>query len=426
MQKFVLLNFFSKYKPLLIAVFLTACVFIFSTCINHQQQTGTSVIVTHDSVTIADFAGSTVCSKCHQQVYNDYLQTAHYLTSQPALEKYISGNFKNGSNTVEYDIGKIVKLEKRNDSFYQVYYHNKKEVVSRRFDIVIGSGVHGQTYLSWIGNHIIELPVSYFTQIHQWANSPGYPLSPIIFNRPVTARCLECHSTFAQTINYNPDIPPMFDAAKMVLTVGCEKCHGPAAKHVAFQESHPNDTVGKFIVNPNSLSRQLQLDVCALCHNGKLQEKKTPFQFVAGDSLSHYYDADDAARKAGLMDVHGNQLGVLSASKCFRLSKTMTCITCHDPHKNERSNTVLYSQRCQSCHTTQHKTIEGLTDAVIKNNCIDCHMPMQESTSISFLLKKEKPPVNAMMRTHYITIYKNETKKFIEQNSSSQKNQNSK
>jgi hypothetical protein len=416
------MKFLSIYKPLLIAVILTACVFIFSTCINNRQPSSGAATVARDSVTFTAFAGSAACAKCHQQVFNDYMQTAHFLTSQPAIEKFISGSFKKGLNTVDYGAGKIVQLEKRNDSFYQVYYHSNKEVVSRRFDIVIGSGVHGQTYLSWIGNHLIELPVSYFTPIQKWANSPGYPLSPIIFNRPVTARCLECHSTFAQTINYNPEVPPMFDASKMILTVGCEKCHGPAARHVAYQEAHPADTIGKFIVDPGRLSRQLQLDVCALCHNGKLQEKQAPFQFAAGDSLYQFYDAGDAARKAGLMDVHGNQLGVLSASKCFRLSKTMTCTTCHNPHASERGNTVLFSQRCQSCHTTQHKTIEGVTDMAIKNNCIDCHMPLQESTSISFLLKKDKPPVNAMMRTHYITIYKNETKKFVEQNSLSKKN----
>ncbi len=150
---------------------------------------------------------------------------------------------------LKYDAGKIVKLEKRKDSFYQVYYHNNKEVVSRRFDIVIGSGKNGQTFLSWIGNHIIELPVSYFTQVHQWANSPGYPLSPIIFNRPVTARCMECHSTYSEVINYNPDVPPAFDSAKMILTVGCERCHGPAAKHVAYQTEHPKDSVSMFIIN---------------------------------------------------------------------------------------------------------------------------------------------------------------------------------
>ena len=121
------------------------------------------------------------------------------------------------------------------------------------------------------------------------------------------------------------------------------------------------------------------------------------------------------------MDVHGNQYGVLSASKCFQLSKTMTCITCHDPHKNETGNTALFSQRCMSCHTNQHKTIEGLSDDVLKNNCIDCHMPLQESTSISFLLQNKTQPVNAVMRTHYITVYNDETKKFIERNTASKK-----
>jgi len=207
----------------------------------------------------------------------------------------------------------------------------------------------------------------------------------------------------------------------MMLTVGCEKCHGPAAKHVAYEQANPNDTIGMFITNPNHLAKQLQLDVCALCHNGKLQEKQPPFQFVAGESLNDFYDATDVARNAGLMDVHGNQLGVLSASKCFRISKTMTCTTCHDPHKNETGNTLLFSQRCISCHSNQHKKIANLSNDVVKNNCIDCHMPLQESTSISFLLKKNMQPVNAVMRTHYISIYNDETKKFIARNASSQK-----
>ena len=232
---------------------------------------------------------------------------------------------------------------------------------------------------------------------------------------------MECHSTYAETINYNPDIPPAFDSTKMILTVGCEKCHGPAAKHVAFETQHPGDSIGMFIVNPATLSRQLSLDVCALCHSGRLQQTTLPFQFIPGDSLSHFFEISDAAKKAGIMDVHGNQLGVLSASKCFQLSKTMTCITCHDPHKNERGNTIIFSQRCMSCHIEKHKVIEGVSNTLLINNCIDCHMPLQESTSISFLLQNKKQPVNAMMRTHYITVYNDETKKFIEQNASSQK-----
>jgi hypothetical protein len=416
-----------KYKQILIIFFLISIIFLFVKCINKQNNNEQNLpeqkyqSKPSDPISYEQFAGSATCLKCHQSIAADYFNTAHYLTSQPASQQSIKGSFKKGQNNFTYDVGKIVSLEKQKDSFYQVYYYKGKEVVKRRFDIVIGSGNRGQTYLSWIGNHIIELPVSYFTQVHQWANSPGYPLSPIIFNRPVTARCLECHSTYATTMNYNPEIPPMFDSSQMILTIGCERCHGPGAKHVAFETEHPNDSVGMFITNPDKLLRQLSLDVCALCHSGKLQEKKSPFQFIAGDSLNNFYDESDAAKKAGIMDVHGNQLGVLSASKCFRFSRTMTCITCHDPHKKETGNTLLFSQRCMSCHTNQHKQIKGLSNDVLMNNCIDCHMPLQESTSISFLLQNKEQPVNAVMRTHYITIYNDETKKFIEHNSSLKK-----
>ncbi len=406
---------FTTYFVIIISII------VFTRCINNQniKQKKTyevNTIVT-DTVNFNQFAGSAVCSKCHKDITNDYFHTAHFHTSQLSSLKSINGSFQGGKNNFIYDVGKVVSMKKERNSFYQVYYYKDKEVVRRRFDISVGSGIRGQTYLSWLDNHLIELPVSYFTQVHQWANSPGYPLSPIIFNRPVTARCLECHSTYAQTINYNPDIPPAFDGTQMILSVSCEKCHGPAAKHVAYETNHPKDSIGIFIVKNQNLPRQLSLDVCALCHSGRLQETKPPFQFTAGDNLSDFFEISDAAKKAGIMDVHGNQLGVLSASKCFQLSKTMTCITCHDPHKNEKGKTSVFSQRCISCHSDKHKNIAGVSNDLLRSNCIDCHMPLQESTSISFLLKKNAPPVSAVMRTHFITVYNDETKKFIERSS---------
>ncbi|HEX5150524.1 MAG TPA: multiheme c-type cytochrome [Parafilimonas sp.] len=399
---------------------------MFTKCVSDQTKKRESIAgkVTasqRDTVEFSQFAGAAVCAKCHASIVNDYAHTAHFLSSQPASDSSIKGSFKKGQNSFKYDFDKIVSLEKQNNSFYQTYYYHGKKVVKRRFDIVIGSGTKGQTYLSWLDAHLIELPVSYFTQVHQWANSPGYPLSPIIFNRPVTTRCLECHSTYAGTINYHPDIPPVFDSTKMLLTIGCEKCHGPAAKHVAYQLQNPGGTTAKLIINPTKLSRQLALDVCGLCHSGRLEEKSAPFQFTPGKSLSNYFQISDAAKRTGVMDVHGNQLGILSLSKCFRISKTMTCLTCHAPHKNERNNTATFSQRCISCHSDQHKTIEGVSNDMLINNCIDCHMPLQESTSISFLLQGKEQPVNATMRTHFIKVYNDETKKFIEHNASSQK-----
>jgi len=402
-----------------IYISIVLCLFAFVKCINHEtkkpntEQVATSTPV-KNLITYNQFAGSQVCSNCHKEITNNYFHSAHFYTSQPASEKTIKGSFKPGKNSFAYDENRMVKLEKRDSGLYEVYYYKGEQHVIRKFDIVVGSGIKGQTYLSWVGNQLIELPVSYFTQVHQWANSPGYPLYPTLFNRPATTRCLECHSTFATTLTPPMQEPEKFDSAKMILNVGCEKCHGPAAKHVAFETQHPNDTVGMFIINPAKLSRQLSIDVCALCHSGRLQKTQPSFQFVAGDTLSNYFLMNAKAQNINMIDVHGNQLGLLQASKCFQLSKTMTCITCHDSHKNEREKTELFSQRCMSCHTEQHKAIAGISNNNLIKNCINCHMPLQTSRSISFLLQGKTEPVNATMRTHYITVYNNETKKFIE------------
>jgi len=49
-------------------------------------------------------------------------------------------------------------------------------------------------------------------------------------------------------------------------------------------------------------------------------------------------------------------------------------------------------------------------------------MPAQSSMSIAFLLERETVPTHAMMRTHFITIYQNETKIFLTHSKSANKN----
>jgi hypothetical protein len=38
--------------------------------------------------------------------------------------------------------------------------------------LVTGSGEKGQTYLYWRGNQLFQLPVSYWTELREWVNSP--------------------------------------------------------------------------------------------------------------------------------------------------------------------------------------------------------------------------------------------------------------
>ena len=135
--------------------------------------------------------------------------------------------------------------------------------------------------------------------------------------------------------------PEKFDSTKMILNVGCEKCHGPAAKHVAFEKQHPNDTVGNVYYKPGEAFETIKIDVCALCHSGRLQKTQPSFQFIAGDTLANYFAMKPICAKLANIDVHGNQFGLLQASKCFQLSKTMTALPAMMPHKNEREKTAI-------------------------------------------------------------------------------------
>ena len=40
-----------------------------------------------------EYTDSHKCASCHKKIYDSYLQTAHYLTAQPASENYIKGSF---------------------------------------------------------------------------------------------------------------------------------------------------------------------------------------------------------------------------------------------------------------------------------------------------------------------------------------------
>lgn len=368
------------------------------------------------SISGKNFAGSASCVNCHKSIAENHVNTAHHLTSQPATEQSIKGNFDPEKNTFAFNKSVVVAMEKRDSGFYQVEYYKEVEKKARRFDIVVGSGTMGQSALYWASNRLFQLPITYFTAANEWSNSPGFP-DKVVYNRAITSRCLECHTTYIETVSKPEEQREAFNRSKILFGVECEKCHGPANAHVKFQSENPKDTIGKFIVNPAKLSRQQNLDLCALCHGGRLEKTKPSFEFAAGDALADYFTVDTAVPNPDKIDVHGNQYALLRASKCFKGSISMTCNTCHNTHENERGKTALFSQRCVSCHkSSDHSNLSELgqkSGAVINTNCIDCHMPEKPSRAIAVFLPGKSAPTAALVRSHFISVYADETKKQI-------------
>ncbi|HEY3836541.1 MAG TPA: FG-GAP-like repeat-containing protein, partial [Bryobacteraceae bacterium] len=179
-----------------------------------------------------------------------------------------------------------------------------------------------------------------------WINSPGYPDGEVHFDRAIPTRCLECHAT-------EGDRAGRFEAG-----ITCHKCHGPAEQHPAIR-------------GPARLDRDAQVALCAACHSG------------LGDNAQ--------------ADVHGNQVGLLKQSACYRNTASMSCSTCHNVHRAEPDLAAM-STRCLACHrTVQHAR------AVANNNCIDCHMPLQNSRVITF--QNAGTLLAQTYRTHRIGIY---------------------
>src|SRR5205085_6099990 len=222
------------------------------------------------------------CASCHKDIYESHVKTAHYLDSKPASKEFIKGSFAEGKNKFVFNQLMYVMLEQKENKFFQTAYINGVEYQSRPFDIVIGSGRKGQTYLYWTDSMLFQLPVSYYTPLNTWCISPGFPSNYIRYNRIVPAQCIECHGTYIKVLEDKDNIST-YDKSQVIYGIDCERCHGSAADHVAFHKENPEEKIGKYLINIKQLSRQQKLDACALCHSGFRQPIQPAFSFHVGD-----------------------------------------------------------------------------------------------------------------------------------------------
>jgi hypothetical protein len=364
------------------------------------------------------YAGSRSCLKCHRDIANSWLHSAHALTSADADSSSIKGAFTTGANELSYGPHGTIILQHRDSGYFQQAIIKGTPAEAHRFDITVGSGRKAQTYLYWKKDTVFQLPVSYFVTERSWAGSPHYPVDTIWFGRVVSMECFECHASYidkeqvAETnVFHHAD---RFDRATLIYGIDCERCHGPAAAHVAWQEEHPGEKQARYIVRIQTLTRQQRLDICAVCHSGAHTEQRSLFNFHPGQQLADYLYAEPA-RNPDLtsMDVHGNQYQLLTASQCFLRSSELDCTTCHDPHVRERDDLTVFARRCESCHQLgKIRTAAGvpahggMDSSAIVSGCIDCHMPARASKVITMRTAVNRDPVADLVRTHYIAVYR--------------------
>lgn len=339
------------------------------------------------------------CRPCHQQIVATFTQTAHFHTSAEASARSIRGRFSPGHNVLRTRApGVYFEMTTRDGVSYETGFDSAVgRSRTERIDIVIGSGRRGQTYLYWRNGLLIELPVSYLTRSQQWINSPGYPDGQIDFGRVIVPQCLDCHAT---SFDMNADRRAPRYSTNYQLGISCDKCHGDGREHVKQQGA---------ILNPARFSRDRRVDNCALCHSGGRDPKRPPFSYRPGAVLDEYL-APAAVGKGAVPDVHGNQVGLLESSKCFRSSPEMSCSTCHDVHQPQREVTA-FAATCRTCHEVDRHPMAAEIGDRMMTSCIDCHMPNRRSRAIE--INTASTRFALYYRSHAIGIYPDVTARVL-------------
>jgi hypothetical protein len=350
------------------------------------------------------YARDLACRTCHQEKFDSYLRTAHQKTSRLPDGNSIAGSFTAGHDRMSTLNPELTfRMEARDGHFYQTAIRQKQAQIAKRteqIDLVIGSATKGQTYLYWKQNGLFELPVSYWTELHRWVNSPGYVDGSADFDRPVPPRCLECHATYFQHTGSQPS-DNYYNKDGFVLGISCQRCHGPGSEHVKNHSATSANSSTAKTMPPLALSRDRQLDVCAQCHGGAGEPIAPAFSFRPGEPLAEYVKLAEPTATDRL-DVHGNQVNLLARSRCFESSPAMSCSTCHDPHAPERP-AADYSARCLGCHEAEQCGIVRKVGKQNASNCIDCHMPVEASNLL--VLDSGDMRLKAKVRNHWIRVY---------------------
>lgn len=319
------------------------------------------------------FVGPQACAECHRGRLEGFLQTSHARASQFANVDTVMGSSQEPLNRLATRVRQLhYRMDRRPDGLYQTVVVDGRDVHDERMDLIFGSGKMGQSYFYWRDDELFQLPVSYVAVPGSWMNSPGYPDGVADFKRPIASRCLECHATWFDTAS-DDMLVNRYSPEGFVLGVTCERCHGPADKHVAYHRANPDGQQAQDIVHPGRLPRDRLIDVCRQCHGGRAVPTQPAFSFRPGEALTDYFQPVEGP--AGVPGVHTNdQFQRLGLSRCFQQSPQMSCITCHNPHQYERGNNALFAARCQQCHKVADCALEPQMGSALADQCTQCHM----------------------------------------------------
>ena len=168
--------------------------------------------------------------------------------------------------------------------------------------------------------------------------------------------CVHCHTTDGRAAREREG-PTVADHG-----VGCERCHGPGGNHIEAVAAKFPDLA---IARPQTYSADRQVKLCAQCHS----------------PIGNVVINPDDKTTIRFQSVH------FVKSRCYTESDgALSCVTCHNPHRDAESSPAYYEAKCLSCHakapSTEGEKVAGKKHVTCPvnpvNDCLKCHMPVEK------------------------------------------------
>lgn len=293
---------------------------------------------------------------CRLSSFSGAVATLHF--DGPPLERVAESEILRSHPLLTFQEGgytfRIVREGDR--SIYSVARGSETVTVPIMFAVGLGSA--GQTYVYQRNGNWYEARVSFFKAINGLDVTLGHAsIEPRNLEQAAgreigpqeAVDCFGCHATHASSggrLHFESLVPG----------VQCERCHGPAEKHQAAMKS--GDSKNTSMPRLGKFTTEEMSDFCGQCHRTWSQIAMKGPRDINNVRFQPYR---------------------LTNSRCYDVADPrISCVACHDPHREVEHGAVFYDAKCTACHGAVVDERNAKSCPKATANCVSCHMPKLE------------------------------------------------
>ena len=358
------------------------------------------------------YVRSETCAECHQAEAKSWRSSQHAHAMADATTKSVLGDFDNAN--FEY-FGTRSRFFQKDGKFFVETDGPDGKLATFEIKYTFGLYPLQQYLIEFPDGRIQALSIAWDSRPRRQGGEHWfhlYPKEDVRHNDILrwtklyqnwNHMCAECHST---EVHKNYDVGAnRFATTWSEISVGCEACHGPGSRHVAWAKGEmsnggqSNDPLMGFLArfderravswlqDPKTGTPQRskspallrkEVETCGRCHarRGEFSENWLPGQWL---SDTHEVSSLDRTTFSADGQMRDNEetynYAAFKQSKMF--AKGVTCSDCHDPHT--AALRLSGSSVCLQCHATEKYATVAHSHHEVSSSvtCISCHMPVR-------------------------------------------------